>query len=259
MRDSAITYNHNLAKQCLDADNFDALTLYYLIKITHTNSVIYDVNVPQLLKRLKKAKLISRNFNKSRFLKATNFLLKENLASIRDGNFALVSLHNNKGYYKSKIKYNKVNINFNIIQYLLVKEGLLHSKHRQEKPMAFRKKMATDNIKTLKQLKFTRNKKNKDKLELLGECRLEEASFTYRKFAEKYGVSIKWLSTCVKWINENKELKIRKITECKHKVSTSVDFDSVKDLFYPNCYAYLTNQGNVIAVLGSSIESSIVD
>ena len=252
MKKSVITYNHNLATFCLEGGSFDSLALYYTLKVTYSNSVAYSFSPNRLLSNLKKKRAISQNFSLDRFKKALDFLLDNGLAVVKNNHLSVMRVKQNRGFYKSKIKYNKININFNIIQRLLVKEGLLYSKFTQEKAMSFRSKMATDNIKALKQLRFTRSRKNKSKLELLGESYSTKVTFTYRKFAEKYGISLKGMFEYISWIKTNNELVIKKVVECNYNVIC--DYKTIIDVIGLKCYSYCTKEGNIISVLGSSIE-----
>lgn len=256
MRESVIRYNRKMAEFFLLHKQFDALTLYYLLKITHTNSIIYKLEGFDLYDRLKAEKKLPLNFSRERFKSALIFLAKHGYIyndKINVNHVGIVKVTKNIGYYKSKIRFNKNKINFNIIQRLLLKEELLYTKKKQEQAMAFREKVATNKNKALGSVKCKRKKSDEDTLNNLGECYLNQVSFTYRKIAKVYGVSLGMVNNCIDWIRNNSKLQIQKITECKHRVFKKEDFADAKNKFYPNTFVYLTKANNIVAVFGSSI------
>ena len=232
---------------------FDAFALYYLIKIVHVNSIIYKLEGFDLYFRLKEDKMLPLNFSKERYKTALKFLAFHGYIYESSGHVAIKKVRPTSGRYKSVIKYNKENINFNIVQRLLIKEGLLYSKYKQEKAVQFREKMTTHEKRHQRDLIKPIGIANEGTLKSLGESYQTQASFTYRTFAKKYGMSLAWIGNSIDWIRKNTELKIYKLTECKKRIAYDVDYDTIKKSVYPNCYSYATKSGNVIAIFGSSI------
>jgi hypothetical protein len=244
-----IRYNRKMVEFFILHNQFDALAIFYLLKIIHSNSIIYKLeNADQLFTRLKKEKALPSNFSKKRFLEAMWFLDRYRYVfQLSNGNIGIKKITSGIGYYKSKIEYNRKNINFNIVQRLLLKEELLYTKNRQEKAMTFRAEMTTHTNKAKNSMRKLST------LNAMGESYSNQVSFTYRNIAKKLGKSLTWVKESIDWIRSNTNLSIHKITECKHYVGKNVDFSEVKNRLYPNCYAYLTSSGNVVAILGSSI------
>jgi hypothetical protein len=250
-----ITYNPIMAEFFRIQGCQDAFVLFYLIKMTHSNSVIFTSEPMDLFYKLKSIKALPLNFSKERFKKALYSLYFYGyLKKDENGNLCLRSVKYNIGYYRPKIKYNRTNINFNIVQRLLLVQILTESKRKQEWTMTARANATTD-LKAGMVRMYPRRKPKKDIQKSFGECRFEGVSFSYRKIAKLLGVSLASVHGMVKWIEKNTTFKFEKATECKHKVRANQTFSEAKKIFYPNTYCFMNKSRFLVAILGTSIIS----
>lgn len=234
---------------------FDAFAIFYLLKMKYCNSVIFGVkSYDELYYKLKREKALPLNFNKKKFESAIRFLHSHGYIYDNMGQITLKKIKDNIGYYRPKIKYNRTNINFNIVQRLLLVQILAESKRKQEWTMTARANATTD-LKAGMVRRYPRRKPKKDIQKSFGECRFEGVSFSYRKIAKLLGVSLASVHGMVKWIEKNTTFKFEKATECKHKVRANQTFSEAKEIFYPNTYCFMNKSRFLVAILGTSIIS----
>lgn len=246
---SRITYNLRFAKQLIKSGMFEELTLFYLLKIVNSNSVIYSTSIEYLFLRLKARKYLYMNFSFEKFK-----LLFDNLQKLgyittdKNNHFVLKKINIDRGFYRSKIRFNKEQIHWSMVKCLLVKEALLHSKYRQEKAMSFRKKLVT---KLKKEYKPVKVRKIREKIDSIGESYSDETIFTYREFASKLGMSVKQLHDLVKWLKLTKQLEVTTVKKILRKIQCN--FEYIKEDLPKRGYFYVNSGNFVIQVLGSRI------
>ena len=255
------SFNRKIFEDILTNGNLDAAALFYLLKITHSNSIIYSTDIKQLFFRLKSVGLIARNFKQSRFLELFNYLLKYGYISYtKENHFRLAGLHQERSCYKSSIGYKKDRITFKIVKALLVKEELKSSVSRQQKAVEIRKGLATHSKKAYALLKksIKKARANGTTCKLEGESYTDYFSFTYRNVAKKLGLTLSNLHNLIAFLERYKGIKTKTIkvvarTPLKCNVKFIPDF--IADLTKNKSYFYVNRHNQVISVLGTAILS----
>ena len=245
---SKITYNLNHTRRLFEIGGIDAATMYYLFKTIFSNSIIYDTSIKNLYHRLKTAKIISRNFKYKRFADIFEALQDNDFIKFDEKNnhFILCSIHENKGFYKSKILYTKGVVVWNDIVECLIKEELKYTKFKQEKGIKLRSKITAPK-KAYKLFKRLYKKGLLDKYS--GESFAKGIVFTYRTMTSKVGLSIKTVHKHIRSLADKKDISIKTIKEVGDILPCKLDFvrDTIK------CYCYIDNKNRLVKVIGSQL------
>lgn len=248
MSKNKIKYNRIIADDILHHGNFSALILFYILKITHVNSIIYNSDFKLLFNKYKDAKILPRSFSFDRFEKTMSLLFELNyLTYTKNNHISIVSINKDFDYYKSKITYD--DINWNIIKSLLVKEGLKYTKYQQEKAMSFRNDMATRRKKAYVWLKASKKKRNL--FNQMSESYSKKILFTYKSISKKYGLSTTEICSIIKFLKLHKHIEI-KVLKIKHNnVYCKLDF--IKDIVDNKSYSYIDKNNILVSIIGTSI------
>ena len=258
---SNIFYQSKLSEQLIKLGSFDALTMFYLLKTTHSNSIIYNYDNQKLFERLKATGLIPRNFKYSRFVDIFNTLEKHSYFSYtNEGHLKLLGLHKEKCYYTSKITYKKHKITFKIMKALLIKEQLKRSANKQQYAVKLKHDMTTHSKKAYARFKRqVKHSKKNGSFKPEGESYTCFYTYTYRAVAKNNGLSLSNTYNLISFLKKNKGLKTQTITETKHLNPLGCNQDLVKDIIKDKLniksYFYFGNKGQIVCVLGTAILS----
>jgi hypothetical protein len=248
MLKNKIKYNNNIADDILNHGNFSALILFYILKVTHENSVIYNSDLKVLFQKYKVVKILPKSFSFDRFEKTMFLLFKlKYLTVTKNNHISIYSLNNDIGYYRSKITYNDVN--WNTMKALLVKEGLKHTKYKQEQAISFRDDIATRKKKAYIWLKTS--KKKKKSYDQMSESYSKKILFTYKSISIKYGISITEVHNIIEFLKSKNHIET-KVLKIRHgKVICKLDF--IKDIVDFKSYSYIDKYNVLVSIVGTSI------
>jgi len=248
MKKNKINYNNTLVQDMLYHGNFSALILFYILKITHENSVIYNTDLKLLFEKYKAMDILPRSFSFDRFEKTMNLLFDLKYITInKDNHISVYSVNKDYSYYRSKMIYGV--INWNNIKVLLIKEALKHTKFQQTKAISFRDDLTTRKKRACLWLKTSKSKKKR--YGQMSESYSRNILFTYKSISDKYGISTTEVHSIIKYLKDNNHI-VTKVLKIRHgKAICKLDF--IRDIVDFKSYSYIDKYNVLVSVLGTEI------